>query len=395
MSEKGYIVCVDDDLALLENLWQQITDLHGGTHEIVMAKSAEEALGLIYDLHHQGRVVQMVITDLMMPGMTGDRFLEIVNARFPHVIKILLTGYTGLDSALYTINNASLDKYISKPWRIEDLQLTLSSLLRQFQLRQDNARLLKDLQLRNLELNSTLRDLKKAKEQIEVNYVETLQSLAAALEAKDAYTAGHSERVARWGMMIARRIGLPEEEVAQIHTVAMLHDIGKIGMPERILNKPGVLTREELELVKTHPVTGAQILQPIKSFHHCIPIVRHHHEWFNGKGYPDMVGGRELSLPVWIAATADAFDAMTSNRPYRRMQTMEFAFGQLSAGIGSQFNPECVKALMDLLKEPGSASEQLLKAAAVGDAGSCALSDDGSPGPRVPPVPPLVDPDVR
>lgn len=382
MPEKGCIVCVDDDLALLENLWQQITDLHGATHEVVMAKSAEEALGVLYELHHRGRTVEMVITDLMMPGMTGDRLLEIINSRFPHVIKILLTGYTGLDSALYTINNASLDKYISKPWQIEDLQLTVSSLLKQFHLRQDNLRLLDDLRLRNLELTSTLRDLNKAKEQIETNYVETLQTLATALEAKDAYTAGHSERVARWAMMIARRVGMTEDEIDEIRAVALLHDIGKIGMPERILNKPGALTREELELVKTHPVTGAQILQPIKSFHHCIPIVRHHHEWFNGKGYPDMVGGRELPLSVWIAATADAFDAMTSNRPYRRMQTMEFAFGQLNGGIGTQFNPECVKALIDLLKEPGTACEQILKAAAVGDAGSCAILSENDSRPK-------------
>ncbi|HZI95004.1 MAG TPA: HD domain-containing phosphohydrolase [Patescibacteria group bacterium] len=373
MPEKGYIICVDDDLALLECLWQQITDLQGSSHEVVMAKSAEEALGMIYDLHHQGKTVEMVISDLMMPGMTGDRFLEIVNARFPQVIKILLTGYTGLDSALYTINNANLDKYISKPWQVDDLQLTVSSLLRQFHLRRDNLRLLGDLQVRNLELSATLRDLQKANKQIDVNYVETLQSLATALEAKDAYTAGHSERVARWGMMIARKIGLSDGEVEEIRRVALLHDIGKIGMPERILNKPGALTREELELVKSHPVTGAQILQPIRSFHHCIPIVRHHHEWFNGRGYPDRVGGQELPLSVWIAATADAFDAMTSNRPYRRMQTMEFAFQQLTAGMGTQFNPECVKALVDLLKEPGGTSEQLLKAAAAGDAGACAI----------------------
>src|SRR5258705_13223469 len=130
MPEKGYIICVDDDLALLECLWQQITDLQGGSHEVVMAKSAEEALGMIYDLHHQGKTVEMVISDLMMPGMTGDRLLEIVNSRFPQIIKILLTGYTGLDSALYTINNANLDKYISKPWQVDDLQLTVSSLLR-------------------------------------------------------------------------------------------------------------------------------------------------------------------------------------------------------------------------------------------------------------------------
>ncbi|HET9481554.1 MAG TPA: HD domain-containing phosphohydrolase, partial [Candidatus Polarisedimenticolia bacterium] len=360
MSNKGVILCVDDDLALLENLWQQLSDLHGSTHEVLMAKSAEEALTLIYDLSHQGRTVEMVISDLMMPGMSGDRLLEILNVRFPDIIKVLLTGYARIDSALYAINNANLDKYISKPWQIEDLQLTTASLLKQFQLKNDNQRLLSDLQMRNLELHSTLRDLKKAKEQIEANTIETLQSLAAALEAKDAYTAGHSERVARWAVMIARRIGLTEPEIDEIRAVAMLHDIGKIGMPERILNKPGSLTQAEHALVKTHPVTGAQILQPLKSFHHYIPIVRHHHEWFNGRGYPDGVGGGELPLAVWIAATADAFDAMTSNRPYRKMQTLDFAFGQLNTGMGTQFNPECVRAFMDLLKEPGAPGEALL-----------------------------------
>lgn len=379
MPDRGYILCVDDDLALLENLWQQITDLNGATHNVVMAKSAEEGLGVLYDLHHQGRSVEMVISDLMMPGMSGDRFLEIISTRFPSIIKILLTGHTGLDSALYAINNASLDKYISKPWRVEDLQLTVSSLLRQFQLKQDNQRLMHDLQLRNLELNATLRDLKKTQEQLDQSYVQTLESLANALEAKDAYTAGHSERVARWAVMIARKVGLPELEIEELRAMAVLHDIGKIGMPENILNKPGPLTKAEMEMVKTHPVTGAQILGPIKSFHHYIPIVRHHHEWFNGKGYPDHVGGQELPISVWIAAAADAFDAMTSNRPYRRMQTLDFAFGQLSSGLGTQFNPECVKAFMDLLKEPGTTADQLLAAAAAGNAGSCgSLSSDAS-----------------
>ncbi len=373
MGNRGHIICVDDDLAFLEILCQQIRDLHGETHEIDMAVSAEEALGMIYDLHHQGQSVEVVIADLIMPGMTGDRLLEIVNTRFPSIIKILLTGHTNLDSALYTINNANLDKYISKPWPLEDLQLTLSSLIRQFRLREDNERLVKDLQLRNVELSATTRDLRKAKGEIERNCADTLRSLAAALEAKDSYTAGHSERVARWAVLLGRKLGLSEPDIDEIRAVALLHDIGKIGMPERILNKPARLTKAEMSLVRTHPVTGAQILQPLKSFHHYIPIVRHHHEWFNGKGYPDRVGGGELPVKVWIAAAADAFDAMTSNRPYRRMQTMEYALSELAAGNGTQFNPECVKAFYDMLKETGSGTEDLLKAAAAGNAGSCAL----------------------
>ena len=137
MAEKGYIICVDDDLALLEALTQQLQDLTSATHEVVMTKSGEEALSVIYELHHQGKVVELLITDLIMPSMSGDRLLEIVHSRFPGIAKILLTGHTGLDSALYCINNANLDKYISKPWQMEDLHMTVSSLLRQFRLRRD------------------------------------------------------------------------------------------------------------------------------------------------------------------------------------------------------------------------------------------------------------------
>ncbi len=374
MPEHGYIICVDDDLEMAESLRQQISDLQGISHEVITAGSAEEGLGVIYDLQNQGKDVELVISDLMMPGMSGDRFLEILNARFPEIIKILLTGHTGLDSALYAINNTGLNKYISKPWDLKDLQLTVPSLLSQFRLRRDNRLLLQDLQLRNLELNAAMRDLMKAKNRIENNCEETLQSLAMALEAKDSYTAGHSERVGKWAMLLARKIGLSEPEIEQIHSVALLHDIGKIGMPERILNKPGGLTRSEFALVKTHPVTGAHILQPLQSFHHYIPIVRHHHEWYDGRGYPDEVGGKELPMAVWIAATADAFDAMTSNRPYRRAQTLEFAINELNTGRGTQFNPECVNAFKELLEEPGTTVEDLLKAAAAGSAGACAAS---------------------
>jgi response regulator RpfG family c-di-GMP phosphodiesterase len=361
MAEKGYIVCVDDDLALLETLCQQLTDLTSATHEVVMAKSAEEGLQVLYELHHRGKAVEMLITDLMMPGMTGDRLLEIVDARFPQIVKILLTGHTGLDSALYCINNANLDKYISKPWQIEDLHMTVTSLLRQFRLRQDNQRLLEDLQLRNLQLKGALRDLRRAQGELEVSYMQTLQSLAAALDAKDPYTAGHSERVARWASMIGRRLSLPREEIEDIRAVSLLHDIGKIGLPERILNKPGRLDEEEMSMVRMHPIIGAQILEPLVSFARYVPIVRHHHEWFDGSGYPDGLGGSDLPLAVWVTALADAFDAMTSNRPYRKGQTLDFAFSELLGGMSRQFQPDCVRLFLEILQEPGFSFEEAVR----------------------------------
>ncbi|HZE87935.1 MAG TPA: HD domain-containing phosphohydrolase [Verrucomicrobiae bacterium] len=361
MADKGYIICVDDDLALLETLWQQILDLTSATHEVVMAKSAEEALSMIYQLHHDGKTVEMLITDLIMPGMSGDRLLEIVNARFPVIVKILLTGHTGLDSALYCINNANLDKYISKPWQMEDLHMTVSSLLRQFRLRRDNQRLLEDLQLRNLQLKGALRELRNAQGQVESAYMQTLQSLAAALDAKDPYTAGHSERVARWAAMIGRRLQLPREDIEDIRAVALLHDIGKIGLPEKILNKPGRLSSEEMDMVRMHPIIGAQILGPIVSFARYVPIVRHHHEWYNGSGYPDRLGGADLPLAVWVTALADAFDAITSNRPYRKGQTLDFAFGEMIGGMSSQFHPDCVRLFVEVLQEPGFSFEEAIR----------------------------------
>ena len=361
MTDKGYILCVDDDLAMLETLWQQLMDLTSATHEVIMAKSAEEGLQTLYELHHQGKVVEMVITDLLMPGMAGDRFLEILNAQFPQIVKVLLTGHTGLDSALYCINNTQLDKYISKPWQIQDLHMTVTSLLRQFRLNRDNEKLLEDLQLRNLQLKSALRELRKAHGQIETSYIQTLHSLAAALDAKDPYTAGHSERVARWASMLARRFSLPKEEIEDIRAVALLHDIGKIGLPERILNKAGRLSSEEMDIVKMHPVIGAQILEPLASFARYVPIVRHHHEWYNGKGYPDQIGGTDLPLAVWVTALADAFDAMTSNRPYRKSQNLDFAFGQMIGGMDRQFNPECVRLFLEILQEPGFNFEEAVR----------------------------------
>lgn len=361
MADKGYIVCVDDDLALLETLWQQIQDLTSATHEVVMTKSAEEALSIIYELHHQGKTVEMLITDLMMPGMSGDRLLEIVNSRFPNIAKILLTGHTGLDSALYCINNANLDKYISKPWQMEDLHMTVSSLLRQFRLRRDNQRLLEDLQLRNLQLKGALRDLRKAQGEVESSYMQTLHSLAAALDAKDPYTAGHSERVARWAAMIGRKLELSREEIEDIRAVSLLHDIGKIGLPEKILNKPGRLSSEEMDMVRMHPIIGAQILEPLVSFARYVPIVRHHHEWYDGSGYPDGLGGTDLPLAVWVTALADAFDAITSNRPYRKGQNLDFAFGEMIGGMNRQFQPDSVRLFVEVLQEPGFSFEEAIK----------------------------------
>jgi response regulator RpfG family c-di-GMP phosphodiesterase len=348
---RGCIVCVDDDLALLQTLEQELSEHFGETHEVIALTSAEQALEAIYEFDRQGKRFEVLISDLMLPGMKGDRLLEIVNARFPGVMKVLLTGHAQLESALYAINSARIDKYIAKPWQHDDLTLTMASLIRQYRLRRENEALLDDLRHRNQELSAALEELKAAKKKSEKEFLLSIQSLAVALEAKDRYTAGHSERVARFSVLIARKMGQSPAELEDLRNVALLHDIGKIGMADAVLNKPGALTDREFAILRDHPTIGAQILSPLSSFAPYILATKHHHERFDGRGYPDGLSGGDLPLAVWIIAIADAFDAMTSTRPYRKGKPISFAMQQLEMGRGTQFHPDCADAFIALLRE--------------------------------------------
>lgn len=349
---RGAIVCVDDERMMRELLTDQLTSLFGSTHEVASAATAEEALGALFKLQKEGKVLDLVLSDAKMPGMQGDRLLEIVHQRFPGVRKILLIASGGdMDSVLYALNNAKLDKYIHKPWSRDDLQFVVGALLKEAALNRANERLMGDLQAKNRDLEVALQRLQEAQREVEKGYLTTIQSLALALEAKDRYTAGHSERVCRFAVLLARELGLPEDEVEIVKHAALLHDIGKIGMPEKILRKEGGLTAQEFSLVQDHPAVGAQILSPVRSFSRCLAGVRHHHERFDGMGYPDGLKGEQIPVAARIILIADTFDSITSDRSYRRARTVEYAVRQLRANAGSQFDPRIVGAFVGLLAE--------------------------------------------
>ncbi len=181
--------------------------------------------------------------------------------------------------------------------------------------------------------------------------LQTIKSLVQALEARDRYTRGHSDNVARYTVMIARHYYEREEQIARIQLSAQLHDIGKIGVPDAILLKPGKLTEEEMAIMQTHPVKGAEILQPIPSLQDIIPGVRWHHERLDGRGYPDALKGDEIPLQARIIAVADTFDALTSNRPYRQRTTVERALEVLRGAVGDQLDPECVAIFCQAVAE--------------------------------------------
>ncbi len=346
----GAIVLVDDNPRTLEALRKVVGEAVGNEQEILSASSSEEGLGSLYRIRSEGKSLDMVITNQALPGTPGTRFLEIVHSQFPGVIKILVSDRPSLEEAVYAFNNAGLDRYVASPWEPEDMKFTVTSLLRQAAMRRTNERLLVDLQKRNVELREALRELKEAKQEVENSYLSAIQSLAVALEARDRYTAGHSQRVSRFATMIARGLDLAAPEVRTIGQIGLLHDIGKIGMDDKVLNKPGKLTQEEFDLIKEHPVIGAQILAPVRSLEGHIAGIRHHHEAWDGSGYPDRLKGEAIPLHARIVCLADSFDAMTSTRPYRPGRSLEQAIEEMRRCSRTQFDPRCVEAFITILQ---------------------------------------------
>ena len=177
-------------------------------------------------------------------------------------------------------------------------------------------------------------------------YLNTIQSLAAAIDAKDSYTHGHSKRVAQYALIIAKELGLVDDELETLKHTALLHDIGKIGISEAILLKPGSLTEEEFRCIKSHPVVGAHILQSIEFLKEVRQQLRYHHERFDGRGYPEGLSAEEIPLGSRIISVADTFDAITSTRPYRKGMLPEFAIEEIKKNSGSQFDPRIVEAFL-------------------------------------------------
>jgi HD-GYP domain-containing protein (c-di-GMP phosphodiesterase class II) len=225
--------------------------------------------------------------------------------------------------------------YLTKPFHLEEVRARVRQALDKRRLVLENRAYQQGLERRVAEQSRRLEQL----------HLASLQSLADALEMKDPYTRGHSVRVSLYAVAIANTMGLDEAVVREIELGGHLHDIGKIGVRESVLNKPGPLTEEEYLHIMTHPVVGWRLLGPLlRDTPLALNIVRSHHEKFDGKGVPDRLGGTEIPLVARIAAVADSFDAMTSNRPYRRGLTLVEAQAELRRCAGSQYDPRVVAA---------------------------------------------------
>jgi HD-GYP domain-containing protein (c-di-GMP phosphodiesterase class II) len=209
-------------------------------------------------------------------------------------------------------------------------------------------------------IEALVRKLRQALRQNQELFLETIRTLAAAIDAKDPYTRGHSERVASYSMAISRHLGLSQEEVFRVHIAAILHDVGKLGIRDGILNKPGGLSDDEFEIMRQHPAIGAQIMSPIRMLKDIIPGIRNHHETWDGTGYPDRLKGDEIPLVARIIGVSDTFDAMTTTRPYQQAMSLDYVLAKIRSMVGSRFDPLVIDAFMAAV-EAGDISPPIQK----------------------------------
>jgi putative two-component system response regulator len=279
--------------------------------------------------------VTLVLSDIRMPKVDGIELLRQVRARYPETAVMMLTAVADIESAVSCFAIGALD-YLTKPFNLEEVRARVSRALER-----------RRLVIENREYRERLEEKVAVQaRRLEELFLASIQSLAEALEVKDPYTRGHSVRVSRYSAVIARTLGLDGEMLRQIELGGHVHDIGKIGVRESVLNKPGPLTPEEYAHIMSHPVVGWRILSPLLAeTPAALNIVRSHHERFDGRGVPDGLAGSTIPIEARIAAVADSLDAMSSGRPYRpAIPSWPEAIEELRRQSGTQFDPEVVEA---------------------------------------------------
>ena len=352
------VLFVDDEVNILKAL-QRL--LRNEPMNVLTASRPQEALALLESEH-----AQVVVSDQRMPEMSGVDLLSTMRERHPDMVRMMLTGYTEMNIAVEAINRGEIYRLITKPWNDDELKATLRQAFDHYDLKGEIRRLnqvtreqnfkLQDMN-RNLEgkVRERTKQLASKNDELQTAYIQTIRALAEAIDAKDAYTRGHSERVAVYASKIGRGMDLRKEMIERTYFAGLLQDVGKIGIPDAIITKPDRLNDAEYIEIQKHPEIGAKILEPVQFLRHIVPCVRHHHEWYDGcsRGYPDRLLGDSIPLPSRVILVADTVEAMTSDRPYRKALTLEAVVRELHKFSGSQFDPVCVDAFLQVLEREG------------------------------------------
>ena len=332
------ILIVDDEREITEIL----SDLLSTSYHCVTCGSAEEALALL-----RASEYALVISDITMPGMSGLEMIPHVRTLTPDTVVIMISGMQTVESAIEALRLGAFD-YVMKPFDLRQVEAVVKRALGHHELvvaKQRYENHLEELvEQRTAELDRTLDSLEDA-------YRSTLKALTAALETRDSETHGHSERVVTYSLRLGREYGLNSTQMKALEFGSLLHDIGKIGVPDSILRKPAKLTEEEWVRMREHPLHGQQILRGIEFLEGAARVVAQHHEKWDGSGYPLGLKGEEIDLNARIFAVADAFDAMTSDRVYRRGKSYDAASQELDDWAGRQFDPKVVEAFHRVPKD--------------------------------------------
>ena len=331
--ERLRCLVVDDEPRLRQVL---VRLMEGDGFECSQAENGSAALQLL-----QRETVPLVLTDLRMPEMDGVELLRQIRLRHPDIAVVMITAIADVETAVGCLGIGAMD-YLTKPFHLDEVRARVRQALEKRRLILENRVYQERLEERVAIQGRKLEEL----------FLTSVQSLADALEVKDPYTRGHSVRVSNYASTIARTMGLDSEFIRQVELGGHVHDIGKIGVRESVLNKAGHLTDEEYEHIMTHPVVGWRILSPLlRDAPRALAIVRSHHERLDGRGVPDGLAGDAIPLEARIAAVADAFDAMTSGRPYRAGGfTVDDAVTELRHYRGTQFEPRVVDAFVEAIE---------------------------------------------
>ncbi len=326
---RGKLLVVDDELAVRELLADALDAFGYSTRQ---ARCAEEAFALL----QQGGA-DLVLSDIDMPGENGIELLKRIKSHDSDVDVIMVTGVVDVDTAIGAIRDGASD-YVTKPFNIEEVRIVVERTL-------ENRRLVLENRAYQQQLEEKVAQRTR---ELQESYENTLQALVTALDFRDNETQGHSYRVVEYAVMVAEQMGIREPELTWIRRGAILHDVGKIGIPDAILKKPGKLDPGEWETMRKHPEMGFRMLRHIPYLEPALEIVLCHQERWDGTGYPRGLKGEAIPVGARIFTVVDTFDAMTSDRPYRPALSIDDARAEVRRFSGSQFDPHVAEVFLGI-----------------------------------------------
>lgn len=322
------IIAVDDEEGIIDSL---SIFLKRSGYDFTGVTDPQEAIEKVKNEHFD-----LMILDFIMTPIHGDQVVEEIRKFNKDLYILLLTGHKDLAPPLDTIRRLDIQGYCEKGDKFDQLLLLIESGIK-------SIKQMNQIKKINAELSDTYEKLERA-------YLDSIQTLRYTVEAKDTYTRGHSDRVSEFSVLIGKHLNLPDADIDTLRIGGLFHDIGKIGVPDSILQKDAKLTDDEYSQIKQHPNIGIHILSHANIFQNILPIVEHHHEKYDGTGYPGKLAGQNIPYLARITAISDSFDAMSSRRSYRDSLPIDVIIGEFKKYRGSQFDPELTDVFLDILE---------------------------------------------